>query len=203
VNPRARLVALALGGLGIAAGLALGLPALVTHAEARAAWAAERADQGSDGYDARRSDRFYAESRDAWRRAGLAGQLLGGGLLLFTLGAVRPREPGAQSASRSRASSAAALDAVVGAGVLAAAWVDAGESAALNLARAAAPWLAALPFAPLPAGTSLGSRLLGVGVPPSPRGILAVVVWPLAFVGGLHLRLAGLPVRRSPAADGD
>lgn len=206
-------VALVLGGLGIAAALGLGVPALMDHARQRAAWAAERAKQGTAAYDPRASDRHYRASRDAWQRSGPAGHLLGAGLLLFVLGAAGGRvraASGAGDPSRPRIVASSCLDALAGAGLLALHWLDAGESAALRALAAAAPWLSALPFAPLIGGASMSMRRLGLRVRPGPRAVVAVALWPLAGLAplgllarpfaALHLRVAGLAPRLAEPA---
>ena len=200
---------LALGGLLLAGGLGLGIPALWAHHEARSAWSAERAQLGTADYDPRASDRSYTASRDAWRRSGLAGHLLGAGLLLFTLGAVRRRTATSTRAEppRARVIGASLIDGGLGLAILALTLVDAGESAALRALEGAAPWLAALPSAPLSAGTSAGLRAFGLQVSPGLRGVVAMILWPLALLAPLgtllpplaaaHLRVAGLIPRRA------
>lgn len=242
-------VALALGGVLIAVALGVGIPALMAHASERAAWAAERAKQGTESYDARASDRHYRASRDAWQRSAPAGHLLGAGLLLFTLSAVwrpttgdetarRPSAPGATPEKdserrapvpwsddrppttdsdrtrapatgpveprRLRVAAASTLDALLGGALLALHWLDAGESASIRALTAAAPWLAALPFAPLVAGSTLGMRLAGLRADGGARALIALALWPLASLSplgllarplaALHLRVAGLEV---------
>jgi len=170
-------VALALGGVLIAIALGIGIPALVDHARERAAWAAERAEQGTDDYDPRLSDRHYRASRDAWQRSEPAGHLLGAGLLLFTLGALRRR--GTDSGRRTptagprlRRIAALAIDLALTAGVLALHWLDAGESAAVRALTHTVLWLAALPLASRLTGRSPGQRATierTTGAPPKKR----------------------------------
>ncbi len=212
-------VALGLGGVLIAVALGLGIPALLEHARERAAWAAERAEQGTAEYDPAESDRRYRASRDAWQQSGPVGHLFGVGMLLFVLGAVRRsdsenrrpnadsdnrppnadsdhREPNADSAPGPlRIATAFAIDTALGAAILALHWLDAGESAAIRALTSAAPWLAALPFAPLVAGTSVGLRLCGLRADGGARALVAVALWPLALTG-LHVRVAGLTLTR-------
>ncbi|MBO6937384.1 MAG: hypothetical protein JJ863_20595 [Deltaproteobacteria bacterium] len=220
-------VALGLGGVLITLALGLGIPALLEHARERAAWAAERAEQGTDAYDPAESDRHYRASRDAWQRSGPVGHLFGVGALLFALGAVRrrdrrsgtdsdadsrqpnadDREPNADDREpnadldpgRLHVAAACAIDAALGAAFLALHWLDAGESAAIRALASAAPWLAALPFAPLIAGTSPGLRLTGLRTDGGARALVAIALWPLAALGGLHFRVAGLAVERERA----
>lgn len=162
-----RKVALATGGVLLALALGLGIPALMTHAEERAAWRAEREKQGTPSYDAAASDAHYRASRQAWQASALPGHLLGAGLVLFTLGAIRPRQPETESRkmeaeSRLRRGAALMVDLVLGGALLALHGLDAGESAAIHALTGAAPWLAALPLVPRVGGRSLGMRLFGL-----------------------------------------
>jgi len=161
-----RKVALAAGGVSIALALGLGIPALVEHARERAAWSTEREKQGTAAYDPAASDAHYRASRDAWQASALPGHLLGAGLLLFTLGAVRRDARRAPTGFRRRA--ALVVDLALAAALLSLLWLDAGESAAVRSLTHAAPWLCALPLAPrLVGGATPGTRLLGLR-PPSP-----------------------------------
>ena len=189
------------GGLCVAAGVAVGVPALVDHAELRGEW--ERAR----GTDARRSDRLYTASRTSHERAGVGGLSIGLGALCLLAG-WRKIVPSPSDASRRDDLRVWLATIVDGAGSVllgALAFLDDGERAALHALSSAAPVLAFLPVAALPWGRSLGLQLARLRCSPTPRGILAALLLPLgvlaaplglAFRGArsLHLRLAGMHV---------
>ena len=194
-----RVILLVLGGLSVAGSVALGVPAWVEHAELRGRWEQVR------GVDPERSDRVYAASRSAHRKAGVGGLLGGLGALLLVAG--WRRIEGVERASRTdlRVGLATAADGAAFLLVGALAFIDDGESAPLHALSSAAPALAFLPVAPLTWGRSLGLGLMGLRCAPSPGGILAAALLPLGLLAtplglvfpgarALHLRLAGMHV---------
>lgn len=150
--------------------LAVGLAALVhgtlAHEGARDLWEAERALQGTDDYDATRSDVAYEASLRPITLTRLGGGIAAIGLLLLSLSLARPPRAGlaGEPASGARVALASALDLGGGAALAASLIVAADGSLALEgAARAAAVPVALLPaIAMLPAGSTMASRLLGV-----------------------------------------
>lgn len=192
---------LVLGGFSVAASVAVGVPALVEHAELRAQWESVR------GTDAERSDRLYEASRRAHRRAGVAGLLGALGALLLVSGwrKIEPTPGRGEARADLRVWMATGVDGAAFVLIGALALVDDGESASLHVLSAAAPALAFLPVAALPWGRSLGLTATRLRSSPSPRGFLAAVLLPLGVVAApfglafrgaraLHLRLAGMNV---------
>lgn len=74
----------------VALGIARGVPALLAHDEARAAYEEVSARVGTTDYDGAQSDRIYARARLAHDRTGYAALLVACGLVLFGILA-RPR----------------------------------------------------------------------------------------------------------------
>lgn len=212
-------VALALGALGVASGIARTAPALEAHARLRDAWRLEREQAGGPRYDPARSDRLYAASRVAHERAGQGARWLALGLLAFVASRRAPtlRESvadGPAPATRPRLALASLVDLLLATLGLAALGLDVAESAALYALARAAPLLGpGLVLVGLATGRSPGLRLVGLVVAPSPlRALVATLALPLAALAPLlwlagrtpapHLHLAGLAPSAGPRARG-
>ncbi|MFK8002953.1 MAG: hypothetical protein AB8H86_25515 [Polyangiales bacterium] len=161
---------LLLGGLCLAAGVALGLPALTNYAGERGAWRDVSANVEIGGYDAALSDSLYQASEETRRDAEWAGLSVTIGWL-FLLAGWTPRDEGAVPERRWRIT---LIDGVLAWGLLLAAgwgeslgWWDTRESAAAAALSNAALALFFVPYAPLFAGRSLGLTLTGGALPRS------------------------------------
>lgn len=206
----AQRLLLSLGGLSVAVSVAIGLPAVVEHAHARASWSELAVQAPGSSALAARSDRAYARVRSLHRQAGLGGKLAGLGVVLMLAAWRRPQSlPDSAAPVGRRAWIATILDAVAMSLLGALLWVDDAESAVLHGLVAAAPCLMVAPIAPLMWGRSLGLASQGLGVgnrdPSLFRGVFAIILFPLAALASplgvvfpslraWHLKTAGLGV---------
>lgn len=190
----------------VALGVARGVPALLAHDDARAAYEEASARVGAPDYDPARSDRAYARARTAHAHAGYSALLVAFGLVLFGVLAhprlalapddglrtsLPPEELAALAAAadakattvRRRAPLAMLVDLVVMAGGVALAFVDEAESAWWHvLARSGPVLVLGGQWALLGRGGTLGMRALGLTVDCASltRAALALLVLPVA-----------------------
>lgn len=176
---------LLIGGVCLAAGIALGLPALTNYADERAAWRAVSADVEAGGYDAALSDSLYQASEATRQDAEWAGLSVVLGCL-FLLAGWTPQNDGALPEQAWRVT---LIDGLLAWSVLLlAGW---GESVGLWDTRESA-WAAALsnaawalfflPYASFLAGRSPGLWLNGASLPRSRAlRLRALLLAPLSF----------------------
>jgi hypothetical protein len=161
---------LGLGGIFLALGISLGLPALSSYAEQRSAWrdASEGLEIG--GYDAALSDSLYQASEETRMDAEWAGLSLAVGWLLILAGWT-PRD---ERAVPQRPWKVTLIDGILAWSIFfLASWGeslgvwDTRESAWAAALSNAAPALFLVPYAPFLAGRSLGLSLTHGGLPQS------------------------------------
>ena len=193
-----------LGAALVVAACAVGVPAALAHARARAAWQdmSARLLANDPRYDARRSDALYDEVLSALDGVRLGSRLGGPGLALFAVGLASlgaRRRPRGGAPRPLRVLLATLADgALAGCLLGAVAWLAAASSdrALATAAPSLAPGLVvALLAASLARGASPGMRLASLGVgrdgdPPRPIRALAAAL--------LALPAAGLAAAASP-----
>ena len=176
---------LVIGGVMLAFGISLGVPALSSYADARAAWRRVSEDVELGGYDAALSDSLYQASEairlDAeWAGLGVA---LGG---LFLLAGWTPHRGGITPPRPWRVTLidgvfAWSVFVLASWGESVGAW-DTRESSMAAAVSGAAGALFFLPYAPIVAGRSLGLTLTRGGLPSSLRVRLrAFLLAPISF----------------------
>lgn len=161
---------LALGGILLAAGVSLGLPALTNYADERSAWRDVSENVEIGGYDAALSDSLYRASEETRLDAEWAGLIVTVGWL-FLLAGWTPQDELALPARRWRITLidgffAWSLFLLAGWGESFGFW-DTRESAWAAALSNAAIALFFLPYAPLFAGRSIGLSLTSGGLPRS------------------------------------
>lgn len=210
---------LILGGICLAAGVALGLPALTNYADEREAWRDVSADIESGGYDAALSDSLYQASEETRLDAEWAGLCLLLGCL-FLLAGWTPKEEGRPPEKRWQVTLmdgllAWSLFLLAACGESLGLW-DTRESAGAAALSNAALALFFVPYAPILAGRSLGLWLTGASLPrsrvlrlralllaPFSLPVLLLTFWMgrrLSWLNALHLPREAIP---NPAVAAD
>lgn len=180
----------ALGAALVVAGCAVGVPAALTHARARAAWEqmSARLLANDPHYDAARSDALYEEVLEALEGVQLGSRLGGPGLALLAVGlaGLRPRTRAkGREPALLRVLAATLADGALGAALLVTgAWLAAGSSSralATALPALGAGIVLALLASTLARGATPGMRIARVSAthaaePPRPLRALGAAL---------------------------